>query len=175
MAYGFIIREWREQVSRTLCYSSVAAYEWRNTHWVGKQRQWAPFPSEMNRWVSDESAFASPDIGMQWLCAILHETVIMVLLLRVWMDLIVKEYMYILQMYIDFRYADLPSFRGDVMKLRKEHHAETPVSALLADLLCPLSGLLFLPQQEEWFWVTGFLGPFSTSSVWFCDSLWWYF
>ena len=75
----------------------------------------------------------------------------MVLLLRVWMDLIVKEYMYVLQMYIDFRYTDLPSFRGDVTKSRKEHHAETPVSALLADLLCSLCGLLFLPQWEEWF------------------------
>lgn len=43
----------------------------------------------------------------------------MVLLVRVWMDLIVREYMYILQMNIDFRSADLPSFRGDIMKSRK--------------------------------------------------------
>lgn len=69
----------------------------------------------------------------------------MVPLLRVWMDLIVKKYMYILHTYRDFRYANLPSFRGD-MKSRKEHYTETPLSALLADLPCSLSGLLFLPQ-----------------------------
>ena len=76
----------------------------------------------------------------------------MVLLVRVWMDLIVREYMYILQMNIDFRSADLPSFRGVIMKSRKEHCTETPVSALLAGCAPSPACCFFLSRRNgsEW-------------------------
>lgn len=71
--------------------------------------------------------------------AVFYEGMIMTLLLRDWLDLLIKIYMYIYITYIPcmyrfFRCAKLTFFRGGITELSKEHEAGTPVPAFLATL-----------------------------------------
>ena len=67
-AYGFIIREWRELVARTVCYSlwwlhpNVATLTE-----LGNREKMSPFSLWDEQMSLSMTSFASPEIWMQWL------------------------------------------------------------------------------------------------------------
>lgn len=121
VAHGFITREGRELVSRTLSYSLWWLYpDVLTLSCETKKKKWAPFPSDMNRWVSERLPFASPEV---W---ILDSSVLYTR--EIWHYYRGTGWIYepkIMCIYTTYIYTLWIFFREDIMKLRKEYQVGT--------------------------------------------------